>query len=97
MARIRKWTTDQKMEIVLEHIRANTPLRHTAYKHDVDTSTLSRWHHQFLESARQNFENDFPSEPPRQTRDDIQTLRYTLEEIRKLALQGSDLVESAGS
>ena len=97
MGRVRKWTTNQKIEIVLEHIRANTSLRHTAYKHDVDTGTLSRWHHQFLEGARQNFDNDFPSEPPRQARDDIQTLRYTLEEIRKLALKGSDLVEASSS
>ena len=53
--RVRKWSAEQKVSIVLEHLGANTPLRKTAYLDDIDTSTLSRWIREFTEAGEARF------------------------------------------
>lgn len=75
--KLRKWTSEEKMAIVLEGIKGQKSIAEICREHQISQTLFYRCQDRFLEAGQKGLTNGAPA-------DEAQALRAEIEELQKI-------------
>jgi transposase-like protein len=75
--KLRKWTPEEKMAIVLEGIKGQKSVAEICREHQINQTLFYRWRDRFLEAAQKGLTNGV-------SRDESEALRAQIEKLEKI-------------
>ena len=75
--KLRHWTPEEKMAIVLEGIKGQKSVAEVCREHQISQTVFYRWRDRFLEAAQNGLANG-------RSRDESEALRAEIEKLQKI-------------
>jgi transposase-like protein len=77
----RKWSSAEKLQIVLEGLRGNVPLAELCTRHQISQSQYYQWRDRLLQNGSKVFEQGGPDAGEQRLRRDNQRLKAIIGEL----------------
>lgn len=76
-----KWTTEQKIAIVLESLNTNIPIAELCRKHNVTPNAFYDWKEKFVEAGKLALSGSFKTSPDERLRAEVESLKKLIGEL----------------
>jgi len=84
--KLRKWTSEEKMAIVLEGIKRQKSIAEICWEHQISQNLFYRWRDRFLEAGQQGLGSGIPNE--------AKALQAEIEKLQKIIGRQTIAIES---
>lgn len=76
-----KWTTEQKIAIVLESLNTNISVAELCRKHNVTPNAFYGWKEKFIESGKLGLAGSFKTTPDERLKAEVESLKKLIGEL----------------